>query len=106
MFFDTNNIIEDFTNCMSGENIPNGLENTTIYEWYNEPNSTVDKCSIDIKRYFVIHNFSKGVMYVNYTYKAFDEKGNYIKGSSNIISKWYIQKHNDRWLVTKIKEKP
>ena len=68
-----------------------------------EPNA-VGKCSfIPIG---VIHNFQKVIVYVYYSYEVRDEENRLQTGSWGILSKWDIERHNGRWIVTCITEDP
>lgn len=106
IFFNTNTVIEDFVSCVKGDNITKTLKNTELYNWYGKHDYPVNQSDIKIQRCFVVHNFSKGIMYVKYSFENYDENGNFRKGASNIKAKWYIQKQNNRWTVNKIQEKP
>ena len=104
LFWNTNNIISDFNNV-----VQNNKEDYIYYgelERYSIP-EFVDYEYVDTKisRLLVLHNFKKGVVWVKYSYIAYNNKIE-VAGSTNIISKWYIEKKDNRWIVTKIFEAP
>lgn len=107
LFINTNSITNDFrsviNNEMNAEIAYGELERYKIPDFddviYKHTHSK-------IKRKFVFHNFNKGVMYVKYTYYAYDVNEKLITGSKDVSSKWYIEKRNSRWIVTEIEEKP
>ena len=82
---------------------------TVLYEFYCRNDSfdyEIADAKIKISRIFVLHNFKKGKMYVNYTIETLNKDGIHIYGSHNIYSTWDIEKKNGKWIVTSIKEKP
>lgn len=104
LFWNTNNLISDFNNV-----VQNNREENLYYaelERYAIP-EFVDYEYVDAKisRLLVLHNFKKGVVWVKYSYIAYNNKIA-VAGSTNITSKWYIEKKNSRWIVTKIYENP
>lgn len=106
ILFNTNTVIEDFKNCIRGENISQELMSTELYQYFDDFNGRITDVDVNVTRWFVLHNFHKGVMYIKYSYEAFDKNGNHIKGASNVFAKWYILKINDMWEVIKIEEEP
>ena len=108
MFYSTNNVIEDFKACVSGKDVSNGVEDAQLYKYYNykADNGRAVDADVEIRRLFVLHNFKKGVMYVEYSCETFDEEGNTVYGAAGIPSKWYIERNNGRWEVVEIEEDP
>jgi hypothetical protein len=106
MVIDTNSIVFDFKNCISGKDISDDIKETELYYMYFNDDEVGYVTDVNVRRYFVLHNFHKGVMYVNYTYKTFDKSGKQIRGAHKVSSKWYIEKQNGRWLVYDIDENP
>lgn len=107
LFINTNSVINDFRSIIN-----NKIDDEIAYgelERYKIPefDDVVYKRTYSkIKRKFVFHNFGKGVMYIKYTYCAYDTNEKLITGSKDVSSKWYIEKRNGRWVVTEIEEKP
>ena len=108
MLWSTNSVIDDFKNCVSANEQAQEVKNTNLYMYYYFGDNFTDIVDTDIKikRKFVLHNFNKGVMWINYTYYVYDDKGTCIKGSHDIDSKWYIKKVDSRWIVYDIDEAP
>ena len=106
ILFTTNSVINDFYNIVNNnmtKNIPYGeLER---YQIPSFDDMTYKKTEAKISRVFVFHNFKKGIMYVKYSYIAYDVNGEVITGSTNVYSKWYLEKENGRWIVVDIEEK-
>ena len=48
----------------------------------------------------------EGYMWVKYTSVAYDVDGEVTTGSWNILTKWELEKQDDRWIVTDINEAP
>ena len=48
----------------------------------------------------------EGYMWVKYTSVAYDVDGEVTTGSWNILTKWEVEKQDDRWIVTNINEAP
>ena len=107
MLYNTNSVIKDFYSVVNNkmkEDISYG--DLEIYKIPSFRGMKYKYTDAKIKRVFVLHNFRRGVMYIKYTYIAYDENDVLITGSSEVDSKWYIQKINGRWIVTDIEERP
>lgn len=107
MVYDTNSLIRDFKNVVNNslqENVSYGKMKRYLIPTFEE--QVYRNTDLKIKRIFVLHNFKKGVMYVKYSYIAYDTNDELITGSSDVISKWYIEKKNNRWKVVDIEERP
>jgi hypothetical protein len=105
MLYSTRTVIDDFEACVSGKEILNDVRNSEFYDMYYRAGA-VSAENVKVTTPLALHNFNKGVMYVKYTYEAFDEDGSPVAGSYKVPSKWYIEKQNGRWIVTKIDERP
>jgi hypothetical protein len=103
MLCDTDSVLQDFRDCVSGE-VSENLKDSALYELYY--NANAESAEVKVRRNFVIHNFTKGVIYANYTYHVFDKDGNEVRGSHKVPTKWYIEKINGRWSVVDIDERP
>ena len=57
---------------------------------------------------FVVANFSgdSGYIWVKYSSEAFDKDGGVTYGSWDILSRWELEKKDNQWVVTSIKEHP
>ncbi len=107
MLCTTNSVVEDFYNVVNNnmdENI--SYEELKRYKVPSFENTTYKNTDTKINRIFVVHNFNKGIMYVKYSYIMYDINGHTISGSSNVYSKWSIEKVGKRWTVVDIEEKP
>lgn len=49
---------------------------------------------------------NEGHVWVVCTYKGYDENGNQVNSSSNILALWYIEKQGDKWHVVQTREAP
>ncbi len=103
MLCDTGSVLQDFRDCVSGE-ATESLKDSALYEMYY--NANAERAEVKVRRNFVIHNFKKGIIYANYTYRAFDKDGNEVRGNHKVPTKWYIEKKNGRWMVVDIDERP
>ena len=103
--FDTNSVINDFRDVVKGE-----IEQNTEYGALMRYDSTgypdFSKANVQVHRLFVKHDFKEGHMYVCYTIELYNDKGENIAGSWNVISKWCIKKIDGRWQITNIQEAP
>ena len=109
MLLTTNPVVDQVKAAMEGKLSVESTENTPLAQ-YNSQNNFKSiipaRADISICRIFVMHNFTDGVMWVKYTYKAFDAKGNILRGAANVPSRWTIHKENGEWKITAIKEDP
>ena len=57
---------------------------------------------------FIAADFSidSGYIWVKYSSEAYDKEGELTYGSFNILSRWKIEKKDNNWVVTSIKEHP
>ena len=57
---------------------------------------------------FVAANFSgdSGYIWVKYSSEAYDKDGEVTFGSLDILSRWELEKKDNQWVVTSIKEHP
>ena len=57
---------------------------------------------------FIAANFSgdSGYIWVKYSSEAFDKDGEVTFGSWGILSRWELEKKDNQWVVTSIKEHP
>ena len=51
-------------------------------------------------------NHDSGYVWVRYTSKAYKQEGTMVTGSSNVYSRWTIQRQDGTWVVTNIQEHP
>ena len=106
---DTDNIINDFKDCVADNPKSEIIKNTSLYKYYNRNElykNEIFDAKVKVRRRLVLHNFHDGVMFVTYDCETFNNKGEHIYGSSNVYAKWYIEKKNGNWEVVKVKEKP
>lgn len=109
LYISTENLLDDFKDIVTNQR-QEGISYDQL-ERYALPtfvydNISYDSVNIKVRRLFVLHNFRKGIVWVKYSYIAYDKEGNILAGTNNILSKWYIEKKNGRWKVVKIEEKP
>ena len=106
---DTNGLIRDVKDLMLWK-VPK--ENTAgmPIDRYNSNRSSygyvLGEAKISIFRYFVLHDFKDGYIWLVYTYEAYDLNGELITGSNLIPTKWKIHKKNGKWEIVEIFEKP
>lgn len=103
-FFNTDEVLNDFKKCITYQTSADSALDKYLGA-YNY-NDTVSNAKISISRRLVLHNFHKGLMYVNYTYYLYNSSGEEIGGSYNVNSLWFIKKRNNKWCVYDIKERP
>ena len=103
-YVDTNNILREFKNTV--QNQQSTINSFERYVGNYKSDESIEKTVSKVKTIYVIHSFSKGIMYVNYTYEHFNKNGESIGGSCNVSSKWYIKKEHGKWIVYDIDEKP
>ncbi|MBR4866733.1 MAG: hypothetical protein IKU11_08590 [Clostridia bacterium] len=51
-------------------------------------------------------NHDSGYVWVRYTSKAYDREGIMVTGSSNVYSRWTLERQDGIWVVTSIQEHP
>ena len=103
-FFNTNEVLNDFKKCITYQISTNSALDRYLGAYSD--NDTVSNAKISISRRFVLHNFYKGLMYVNYTYYLYNSGGEEIGGSYNVNSLWFIKKRDNKWCVYDIKQRP
>lgn len=108
MIADTNSVIRDFKDVISGIEKGDVIRNSALsrYSVYGQTKTDVSRANIKIIRLITLHNFHKGFIKVKYSYERYDQNNHRINGSWNIYSTWYIEKINGKWVVVRIKEKP
>ena len=107
MYSDTNSLVEDFANVVSGTTIE-GVQYGEM-ERYDVVDDFIKRDRVEgikLEREWVWHNFKKGYMEVLYSYYYYNQYGERTYGARRIESKWYIEKINGRWVVVAIEEKP
>ena len=106
MFFNTDSIVKDVRNIMSG-NVSKEVTAGLPVDMYNRKGdlNTVS-VAVKIHRVFVLHDFFDGYIWVNYTCEGFDSKGDQTYGSSKVNSCWKIHRNNGKWEITEIFEGP
>lgn len=109
MFFDTNRLLKEVRSAFLWETARSETVGRPI-DAYNyirrADNDTLGKADLTLIRLFVLHNFNNGYIWAYYSYKAYDEDGELITGSSNIPTKWRIHKDNGKWEIVEIFEAP
>ena len=106
MLRDTNNIVVDFTNVVSGKRVMD-VEYGALERYdYTKYFQIKGVSNVTLKRTFVFHNFKKGYMNVIYSYEINNGNENNSVGASKVHSRWYIEKKIGRWKVIEIDEKP
>jgi len=108
MLYSTNSVIDFAKQVFLKEIDMDKYEDDALVKKYYFPlDFSDDIIDISIKRLFVLHNFQRGFMIVQYTHQVLDsETGLTITGSIGIVSKWTIEKRDNRWVVTDIEERP
>ena len=97
------NIEEDFYAVTHNQKSPDIDYGMLLYYDYT------DECEIEsVKEYefdldYVWHNTKRGYVEVTYRYLINGKVEKNYRGSSG-VSRWYIEKRNNRWIVTKIEE--
>lgn len=66
----------------------------------------VYQVNLKIRRKFVWHNFYKGYIMIEYSCYRYGADGNSVGSSTNISSKWIIEKKDNKWEIVDIIEAP
>ncbi|MDR2196774.1 MAG: hypothetical protein LBO07_02290, partial [Coriobacteriales bacterium] len=69
--------------------------------YFDDPQVT-----FELRRVFVLHNFSDGYVWVRYTRTIESTGFDFPSGSYNIPSLWRIHKDEDGWHIVDIEERP
>lgn len=104
-YCDTLSVLSDFNHSVKTQKSTYSSFDRYIgnYSIYDGPIVLTDS---KIYTLYAIHNFKKGVMYVNYSYEHYNDNNEVIGGSYRIKAKWYIRRKNGKWIVYDIDEKP
>jgi len=108
MFFNTDPVMQYAKNVMEG-NVPLKATAGLPVDRYNQNGGSSPETvsvKVELHRVFVLHDFSDGYMWVNYTQTGYDSKGNITYGSWHANSCWKIHKHNGKWEIVAIYEGP
>ena len=106
MFINTNSLISDVKNIMSGNVEKSITENNPVSMYNRKGEFGTISVKVKISRMFVLHNFFDGYMWINYTYEGYDVNGEHTYGSWKIPSLWKIHRENGNWKILEIKEAP
>ena len=75
-----------------------------VYDWtsiYDDLGEN-PRAEFVLERRLVLHNFSDGYIWVNYSIKVFDSNGRFVYGASRVPSQWKIHKTENGWEVVKV----
>ena len=73
---------------------------------YYYDNPDIVKTEIDIQLITTSQKDNTGVVWVQYSARYYNQQNNLIQGSSEVISRWEIEKVNQKWIVTDIDDLP
>ena len=73
---------------------------------YYYDNPDIVKTEIDIQLITTSQKDNTGVVWVQYSALYYNQQNNLIQGSSEVISRWEIEKVNQKWIVTDIDDLP
>ena len=106
MFLNTNSLIKDVREVMSGLVEYEQTEDKPIHK-YNHQNILQNaKVNVKIFRLLTLNNFFDGYIWVLYSYETVENDKDFFPSSSNIMSRWKIHKENGKWEIVDIKESP
>ncbi len=111
MLISTNGLIDYVQGVMQGDISGSEVEDSPlrIYSYFASRDD-FEYADVKVSRVFVIHNFTDGYMWVDYSIKAYNENGEVIAGSATTfptgLSKWKIHRENGEWKVVDIVESP
>jgi len=106
MLSDTNSLIADVKSVMKGEVALSETDGTPLQLYNFSDLLSNAKVNVKITRLFVLHDFSDGYMWVEYSYETVKNNNEYMPGSWRIHSRWTIHKANGKWEITEIQEDP
>lgn len=109
MFLDTNSVMTDVRNVMSGNVSKKATAGLPMDEYNEKDNVDMNTVSVKVKlhRIFVLHDFRDGYMWVDYSVEGHDKNGKVTYGSWDIPSRWKIHRDYDgKWQIVKIAENP
>lgn len=105
MRISTNQLVDYAERVMRGDISESETEGSVI-NTYNNSDLMFAKSDCSIKTIFVVHNFKRGIMIVNYSFSIVDSNEEVIRGASNIFSLWEIEWLSGQWVITEIHERP
>ncbi len=111
MLISTNGLIDYVKGVMRGDITDSEVGDSPLRMYSSfASHDEFDHADVKINRVFVIHNFSDGYMWIDYSIKAYDENGKLIAGSATTfpasLSKWKIHRENGEWKIVEIIESP
>ena len=109
MLFDTNSLMKQVRAAFSWEIDRSETTGKPINAYnYDRSNrgEVLGKVHLTLVRLFVLHNFHDGYIWAYYSYGSYNEAGELISGSWNILTKWKIHKENGQWEIVEIVEAP
>jgi hypothetical protein len=106
MYHDTDEVMDQAIVLMSSaseKEIPAGTPGAQydMPEAYDE--FDINMVDVTIRRYFVLHNFSRGYMWIYYDYSTYDPDQEHWFGASSYAC-WTIQKVDGTWRIVDIDE--
>ena len=106
MFINTNQVIDDIANVVSG-NVDKTITNGLPIDFFNrQGQSGTVSVNYNIKRLFVLHNFREGYIWIRYTWQGYDNFGKRTYSSVNIPCCLKIQKANGKWVIIQVSVAP
>jgi len=105
-FYPTNDLFSEAKSVLAGEKVVDESNPLWRYNFRKKYYPDTETIESSIGRIWVWHNGKKGVMQVLYSVRYYDKNGKIDYCSIGIPSKWYIEKENGKWKVTKIDEHP
>jgi hypothetical protein len=108
MYHDTDEVIDQaivLMSAASAEEVSDELA-TSRYDrqdYYDQHG--VNMVDVTISRYFVIHNFSRGYMWIRYELRTYNSDQSARAGASSYAC-WTIQKVDGAWRIVDIEEGP
>lgn len=108
MLSNTNTLFADAKAIFEGKKTVTDDNPLYRYRFDSEsyPGNATKEINLSISRVWVWHNFKNGYMKVIYSVRYLDENGEIVSCSIGVPSKWYIEKNDGEWKITKIEEAP
>lgn len=102
----TDSIETDFLDVVTFNEKPNiDYGELKTYQYTTHGDVKVETVSAKLERYFVYHNFNRGMLGANYTITLEGAQGNRLD-HFEVDAEWRIKKKNGRWVVYEIDETP
>lgn len=107
LLIDTNSVLKDVKSTYYGEKDASEVLGTPLESYYIHNPSigrNIDTVDLKIRRYLVIHNGSEGWVLAKIDCSAYDPNGKTVYGEKNVMARWWIEKKEGKWIITKIKD--